>query len=151
MRIDRDGSICTLSNSDLGFSYRHSNASENLIFTSVLLEGYQAKSDTINREMKNVVEYREKNQPIRSKTSGSTFKNPSGSSAWRLIESAGCRGLQCGAAKVSEMHCNFLENTGHASATDLEQLGENIRKRVFADSGILLEWEIKRIGEISRR
>ena len=145
--IDRDGSVCTLSNSDLGFSYRHSNVSESLIFTSVLLEGYQANSDTINREMKNVVEYREKHQPIKTKTSGSTFKNPSGSSAWRLIESAGCRGLQCGAAKVSEMHCNFLENTGSASAAELEQLGETIRERVFADSGILLEWEIKRIGK----
>ena len=144
--IDRSGEFKILSNDELGFSYRYSNTPEDLIFTSVLMEGYQAKPDSIYRDMESVTEYREKKQPIRTRTSGSTFKNPSGYSAWELIDKAGCRGLQCGAAKVSEMHCNFLENTGTASATELEQLGEMVRKRVFDDSGILLEWEIKRIG-----
>ena len=145
--INREGEVLSLSNKELGFSYRQSKVPGDLIFTSVLMEGYQADPTSIHHEMESVIEYREEKQPIRTKTSGSTFKNPSGYSAWKLIDKAGCRGMQCGAAKVSEMHCNFLENTGTASATELEQLGEMVRERVFAESGILLEWEIKRIGK----
>jgi UDP-N-acetylmuramate dehydrogenase len=96
--------------------------------------------------MQEVAEYREANQPIKSRTGGSTFKNPPGQSAWKLIDAAGCRGLRVGGAHMSEMHCNFLINDGEASAADIERLGELVRERVFAQSGIKLEWEIKRIG-----
>lgn len=144
--VDRAGSIHVLKNVDLGYSYRHSGASKDLIFTSALFEGTEKDPEAIRREMAAVVEHRENAQPIRERTGGSTFKNPEGHSAWKLVDAAGCRGLKLGGAQVSPMHCNFLINTGNATATDLERLGETVRARVLANSGIRLEWEIKRIG-----
>jgi UDP-N-acetylmuramate dehydrogenase len=130
----------------MGFSYRHSEASEDLIFVDAVLEGTPDAPDTIKARMEALVEQREKTQPIRAKTGGSTFTNPPGSKAWQLIDQAGCRGLTRGAAQVSEKHCNFLINLGDASAADIEALGEEVRKRVRAASGIELTWEIKRMG-----
>ena len=109
-------------------------------------EGTPGDPAEIEAAMKDVAEYREANQPIKSRTGGSTFKNPPGHSAWKLIDAAGCRGLRVGGAHMSEMHCNFLINDGNATAADIERLGELVRERVLAHSGIALEWEIKRIG-----
>ncbi len=117
-----------------------------LIFTSARFRGRPAAPESIRARMAEVQNHRETAQPIREKTGGSTFKNPSGHSAWKLVDAAGCRGLRVGGAQVSEMHCNFLINTGNATAHDIEQLGETVRARVKATSGIELQWEIKRIG-----
>ncbi len=144
--VDRSGAIRVLKNADLGYAYRHSAASAELIFTSALFEGPVEDPEAIRRDMAAVVEHRENAQPIRERTGGSTFKNPEGHSAWKLVDAAGCRGLRVGGAQVSPMHCNFLINTGDATATDLERLGETVRARVLANSGIRLEWEIRRIG-----
>jgi UDP-N-acetylmuramate dehydrogenase len=146
--IDRQGRRRVLSNGDMGFSYRHSNASDDLIFTDAVFQGVPADRASIQAEMDAVERHRETAQPIREKTGGSTFTNPPGHKAWQLVDAAGCRGLRVGDAMVSEMHCNFLINTGAATATDLERLGETVRGRVAETSGVRLEWEIRRVGRL---
>ncbi|WP_150525454.1 UDP-N-acetylmuramate dehydrogenase [Roseibium sediminis] len=145
--IDRQGRRHVLSNADMKYAYRHSGAPKDLIFTSAVLEGVPSDEATIRREMAEVQDHREKAQPIREKTGGSTFKNPPGNSAWKVVDAAGCRGLTIGGAQMSEMHCNFMINTGTATGHDLELLGETVRARALADSGVRLEWEIKRLGQ----
>jgi UDP-N-acetylmuramate dehydrogenase len=144
--VTRAGEVVTLDNEAMGYAYRHSSASADLIFVSAVFEGFPEPADIIRRDMDAVTEHRERAQPIRSRTGGSTFKNPDGHSAWKLIDAAGCRGLAIGEAQVSEMHCNFLINTGEASGHDIELLGETVRARVLQSSGIRLDWEIKRFG-----
>ena len=144
--LDRKGELHVLSNAEMGYSYRHSAASAGLIFTSAILEGYREDRETIREEMDAVQNHRETVQPIREKTGGSTFKNPPGTSAWKEIDKAGCRGLMIGGAQMSPMHCNFMITTGNATGYDLEFLGETVRARVLETSGIRLEWEIKRLG-----
>lgn len=144
--IDRDGNRHVLSNAEMGYAYRHSSASRDLVFTSAVFEGISQDETAVRQEMADVVEHREKAQPIREKTGGSTFKNPPGTSAWKEVDAAGCRGLCVGGAQMSEMHCNFMINTGSATGHDLELLGETVRSRVLKHSGIRLEWEIKRLG-----
>jgi UDP-N-acetylmuramate dehydrogenase len=145
--VDRQGNFHTLSNADMGYAYRHSSAPADLIFTSALFEGFPEGRDAIRAAMDAVQQHRETVQPIREKTGGSTFKNPEATSAWKEIDKAGCRGLMIGGAQMSPMHCNFMINTGNASGYDLEYLGETVRARVMENSGIRLQWEIKRIGE----
>lgn len=145
--LDRKGDLHVLSNADMGYAYRHSSAPEDLIFTSAVFEGYGEDKETIRAAMDEVQHHRETVQPIREKTGGSTFKNPEGTSAWKEIDKAGCRGLMIGGAQMSPMHCNFMINTGSASGYDLEYLGETVRARVLENSGIRLHWEIRRIGE----
>jgi UDP-N-acetylmuramate dehydrogenase len=128
------------------FSYRKSDVDPSLIFIGARFRGIPAEPAAIRARMAEVQAHRETAQPIREKTGGSTFKNPPGHSAWKLIDAAGCRGLKLGGAQVSEMHCNFLINTGTATGHDIETLGETVRDRVKATSGIELQWEIKRIG-----
>ncbi len=144
--VDRQGRIHTLSNADMHYSYRHCGASEDYIFTQATFEGRPGDRAAIAVEMDKITESREATQPIKSRTGGSTFKNPPGGKAWQLIDAAGCRGLQVGGAQVSELHCNFLINLGGATAADIETLGETVRRRVKDNSGVELEWEIKRIG-----
>lgn len=144
--VDREGNIHTLSLADMGFGYRHSSVPQDFILTQALFQGKPGDPAEILREMEDVADYREKNQPIRERTGGSTFKNPPDASAWKLVDDAGCRGLRVGGAKVSDMHCNFLINEGGASAEDIERLGETVRARVKAKSGVTLQWEIIRIG-----
>jgi UDP-N-acetylmuramate dehydrogenase len=145
--VDRKGNRVTLSNADMHYSYRKSQAPEGLIFTHATFEGYPDDKAKIRAEMDAVRHHRETVQPVREKTGGSTFKNPDGHSAWKLIDEAGCRGLQIGGAQMSPLHCNFMINIGHATGYDLENLGETVRRSVFEHAGILLEWEIKRLGE----
>lgn len=145
--LDRRGEPHVLSNAEMGYAYRHSAAPRDLIFTSALFEGHVEDRETIRAAMDAVQNHRETVQPIREKTGGSTFKNPPGTSAWKEIDRAGCRGLMIGGAQMSPMHCNFMINTGTATGYDLEYLGETVRARVLETSGIRLEWEIKRIGE----
>ncbi|MDB5651858.1 MAG: murB [Hyphomicrobiales bacterium] len=145
--IDRHGETRVFSHADMGFKYRSSAAPLDVIFTEALFQGREGQSADILAEMDRITAAREAAQPIKEKTGGSTFKNPPGNKAWQLIDKAGCRGLVVGDAQVSPMHCNFLINRGQASATDIEALGEEVRRRVKADSGIELEWEIKRIGQ----
>jgi UDP-N-acetylmuramate dehydrogenase len=145
--LDRKGNVHTLSNAEMGYTYRHTAAPTGLIFTSVLFEGYPEDKTSIKAAMEAVQRHRETVQPIREKTSGSTFKNPEGTSAWKEIDKAGCRGLMIGGAQMSPMHCNFMINTGTATGYDLEYLGETVRARVLENSGIRLHWEIKRIGK----
>ena len=144
--VDRSGNIRVYSNADMHYTYRHCGAPDDVIFTQALFEGQAGDRATIAAEMEKITESREATQPIKSRTGGSTFKNPPGHKAWQLIDAAGCRGLVVGDAQVSELHCNFLINRGGASATDIETLGETVRTRVKESSGIALEWEIKRIG-----
>ena len=144
--VDRQGNIRTFTHADMGFSYRHSTASDDVIFTSALFQGRPGDPQEIIAEMERITAAREATQPIREKTGGSTFKNPKPQSAWKVIDAAGCRGLRMGGAQVSEMHCNFLINTGDATAADIENLGEEVRRRVKEHSGVDLHWEIKRIG-----
>ena len=145
--VDRAGNILTFSNADMGFSYRHSGVSEDIIFTRATFEGLPGDPTTLAAEMAGITEARGKSQPISARTGGSTFKNPPGRKAWELIDGAGCRGLTQGDAQISELHCNFLINRGNATAADLETLGETVRARVLAQSGVTLEWEILRVGE----
>lgn len=144
--VRRSGEVVTLSLGDMGYAYRHSSAPADVVFTSAVYEGIPEDRETIRQAMDAVADHREKAQPIRSRTGGSTFKNPDGHSAWKLVDAAGCRGLKVGDAQVSEMHCNFLINTGEATGHDLELLGETVRARVLETSGIRLDWEIKRFG-----
>jgi UDP-N-acetylmuramate dehydrogenase len=144
--LDGQGNTLTLTAAEMGFSYRHSKAQEDLIFVEAVFEGTPDKPEAIKARMEDLAANREASQPIRAKTGGSTFKNPPGQKAWELIDRAGCRGLMQGAAQVSEKHCNFLINTGDAAAADIEALGEEVRHRVRETQGVSLEWEIKRIG-----
>jgi UDP-N-acetylmuramate dehydrogenase len=144
--IDRSGKLHVQTTSDMHYSYRHCGAPEDFIFTEATFEGAPADPAAILAEMEKITESREATQPIKSRTGGSTFKNPPGRKAWQLIDSAGCRGLVVGGAQVSELHCNFLINLGSATAADIENLGETVRRRVKEDTGVELEWEIKRIG-----
>ncbi len=144
--VTRAGEKVTFSNADMKFVYRGNGIDTSVVFTSALFRGAITDADKIRVRMNEVQSHRETAQPIREKTGGSTFKNPPGHSAWKLIDAAGCRGLRVGGAQVSEMHCNFLINTGDATGHDIETLGETVRARVKANSGVDLHWEIKRIG-----
>jgi len=144
--VDREGNIHVLTLDAMRLTYRHCGVPGDWIFTEALFQGSPAEPAAILRQMQAVAEYREANQPIRERTGGSTFKNPPGASAWKLIDQAGCRGLRVGGAKVSEMHCNFLINDGNATAEDIERLGETVRARVREAMGVMLEWEIIRLG-----
>jgi UDP-N-acetylmuramate dehydrogenase len=144
--VDRAGRVHVFANGDMHYSYRHCGAPDDVIFTAALFQGAPGDPEKIAAEMDKITESREATQPIKSRTGGSTFKNPPGHKAWQVIDAAGCRGLKVGGAQVSEMHCNFLINLGGATAADIETLGETVRTRVKEDSGVELEWEIKRIG-----
>jgi len=144
--IGRDGARHAFTNAEMKFVYRNSGVDPAIIFTSARFRGTITSPEAIRVRMNEVQAHRETAQPIREKTGGSTFKNPPGNSAWKLIDAAGCRGLRVGGAQVSELHCNFLINTGEATGHDIETLGETVRKRVRENSGIELHWEIKRIG-----
>ncbi|WP_439541241.1 UDP-N-acetylmuramate dehydrogenase [Hyphomicrobium sp.] len=144
--VDPDGNVHVLSLADMGFTYRHSAVSADWIFTEALYQGTPGEPADILRAMDEVAEYRETHQPIKERTGGSTFKNPEGHSAWKLIDDAGCRGFRVGGAMVSEKHCNFLINDRNATGEDIERLGEIVRARVKAKSGITLQWEIIRLG-----
>jgi UDP-N-acetylmuramate dehydrogenase len=144
--VDRSGKVYCLSNADMGFSYRHSGVPDDYVFTQALFGAAPGDRAVIAAEMDKITEAREATQPVKSRTGGSTFKNPPVQKAWQLIDAAGCRGLRVGDAQVSEMHCNFLINLGKATAADIEALGETVRQRVNESSGVALEWEIKRIG-----
>lgn len=144
--VDPEGNIHVLSLADMGFTYRHSAVPADWIFTEALYAGTPGESAAILREMDEVADYREKNQPIKERTGGSTFKNPPGTSAWKLIDDAGCRGFRVGGAHVSEKHCNFLINDQRGTGEDIERLGETVRARVKATAGVTLEWEIIRLG-----
>ena len=145
--VDMQGRQHTPALADMGFTYRHSGVPKDWIFTEALFEGMAGDPAKILEDMNEVAEYREANQPIKERTGGSTFKNPPGASAWKLIDAAGCRGLRVGGAGVSTMHCNFLINDGNATAEDIERLGETVRARVRETSGVTLQWEIVRLGE----
>lgn len=142
----RDGGVATWARDRFGYSYRHSAVPEGAIVVEALFEGAPGDPAGIGAEMDRIAAEREASQPLRSRTGGSTFKNPPGTRAWKLIDAAGCRGLTIGDAQVSEKHCNFLLNLGEAKAADIEELGEEVRRRVKADSGVTLEWEIQRVG-----
>ncbi len=144
--VDRTGRVRVFSNTEMQYGYRHCGVPDDVIFTQALFRGRPGDPVEIAAEMDKITESREATQPIKSRTGGSTFRNPPGGKAWQLIDAAGCRGMQIGDAQVSPMHCNFLINLGHASAADLETLGETVRERVKQTSGVALEWEIKRIG-----
>jgi UDP-N-acetylmuramate dehydrogenase len=144
--VDRAGNIRTFTNADMRYSYRRSGAPEDVVFTQALFQGRAGDPAAIAAAMADIAEKRKASQPP-NKTCGSTFKNPPGGKAWQLIDAAGCRGLTVGAAQVSELHCNFLINLGGATAADIEELGETVRRRVKESSGVDLEWEIKRIGQ----
>jgi UDP-N-acetylmuramate dehydrogenase len=144
--VDRRGRVHVLSNAEMHYAYRHCGAPDDYIFTEALLAGERGDPKLIAAEMEKITEARESTQPVKSRTGGSTFKNPPDRKAWQLIDAAGCRGLTNGGAQVSEMHCNFLINRGSATAADIEDLGELVRRRVEEHSGVKLEWEIARIG-----
>ncbi len=142
----RSGERRTLPAAELGYTYRHSDLPEGCVVVAATFRGKPGDSDAIQAEMDRIAASREASQPLRSKTGGSTFKNPDGDKAWRLVDAAGCRGLTRGGAQVSEKHTNFLINTGEATSADIEGLGEDVRARVKATSGVELEWEIQRVG-----
>ena len=144
--VIRSGEIATLPLSELGYTYRHSDLTDGCIVVAARFRGELGEPQAIQTEMDRISAAREASQPLRSKTGGSTFKNPEGSRAWELVDQAGCRGLAMGGAQVSEKHTNFLINTGDATSAEIEDLGEEVRRRVKASSGVELEWEIKRIG-----
>ena len=142
----RSGEVVTLPASELRYSYRHSELPEQAIVVSATFRGAPGEPAAIQAEMDRIAASREESQPLRSRTGGSTFKNPPGHKAWALVDAAGCRGLRIGDAQVSEKHCNFLLNLGNASSTEIEELGEEVRRRVQDKTNITLEWEIQRIG-----
>ena len=144
--VTEEGEIVTLAPVEMGWTYRNSNAPAGMIFVEAVFQGAPGARAAIEARMNEITAAREATQPVKTRTGGSTFKNPEGQKAWRLIEAAGCRGLTRGDAQVSDLHCNFLINRGSASATDIEALGEEVRRRVKEHSGVTLEWEIKRIG-----
>ena len=141
-----DGTFITVPAADLDYSYRHSNLPEGAIVVAARFKGTAGTPEEIGAEMDRIAHAREETQPLRSKTGGSTFKNPPGDKAWRLVDAAGCRGLRMGGAQVSEKHANFLINTGDATSADIESLGEEVRRRVSESQGVTLEWEIQRVG-----
>lgn len=141
-----NGALLTLPVGDLDYSYRHSRLTEGTIVVAARFKGVEGDPEVIGAEMDRIAEARETSQPLRTKTGGSTFKNPPGTSAWKLVDEAGCRGLTMGGAQVSEKHTNFLINTGDAKSADIEGLGEEVRRRVSEKTGVTLEWEIKRVG-----
>jgi UDP-N-acetylmuramate dehydrogenase len=141
-----DGNWVTLALADLQYSYRHSVLPEGAIVVSARFRGTPGDPEEIGAEMDRIAEARENSQPLRTKTGGSTFKNPEGRKAWELVDAAGCRGMTLGGAQVSEKHTNFLINTGNATSADIEELGELVRRKVYEHSGVVLEWEIKRVG-----
>ena len=142
----RDGTLLTLPVEELHYTYRHSELPEGAILVGARFKGRPGKAEEIQAEMDRISASREASQPLRSKTGGSTFKNPPGHKAWELVDQAGCRGLTLGGAQVSEKHCNFLLNLGEASSADIENLGDEVRRRVKETSGVELEWEIQRVG-----
>lgn len=142
----RSGEVRTLAVSELGYTYRHSELPAGCVVVSATFRGEPGEAVAIQAEMDRIAASREASQPLRSKTGGSTFKNPPGEKAWALVDAAGCRGLTRGGAQVSEKHTNFLINTGAATSADIEQLGEDVRDKVKAHSGVDLEWEIQRVG-----
>lgn len=142
----RDGTLLTLPVEELHYTYRHSELPEGAIVVGARFKGRPGKAEDIQAEMDRISASREASQPLRSKTGGSTFKNPPGHKAWELVDKAGCRGLTLGGAQVSEKHCNFLLNLGEASSADIENLGDEVRRRVKETSGVELEWEIQRVG-----
>ncbi len=142
----RSGEVVTMPAADLRYSYRHSELPEQSIVVSATFRGEPGEPAAIKAEMDRIAASREESQPLRSRTGGSTFKNPPGHKAWALVDAAGCRGLKFGDAQVSEKHCNFLLNLGNASSTEIEELGEEVRRRVQDKTNITLEWEIQRIG-----
>jgi UDP-N-acetylmuramate dehydrogenase len=142
----RSGELVTLENADLRYTYRHSELPEGAIVVAARFRGRAGEPEAIQAEMDRISASREASQPLRSKTGGSTFKNPEGHKAWELVDKAGCRGLQLGGAQVSEKHTNFLINTGDATSAQIEALGEEVRRRVRENSGVELEWEIQRVG-----
>jgi len=144
--VRRDGRVETLPASAFGFSYRHSALPEGEIVVEALFKGTPGNKAAIAAEMDRIAAEREASQPLRSRTGGSTFKNPADHKAWQLVDAAGCRGLKIGGAQVSEKHTNFLINTGDATSADIEALGDEVRARVLAQSGVALEWEIERVG-----
>lgn len=144
--IDRGGNVHTLNPDEMGFSYRKSTVPSDWIFVSATFKGTPGNREEIQTKMDAIQQAREDTQPMRVRTGGSTFKNPAGKKAWQLIEEAGCRGLKIGGAMVSEKHCNFLINAGSATSSDLETLGEEVRKRVLKKTGVALHWEIQRVG-----
>jgi UDP-N-acetylmuramate dehydrogenase len=144
----RSGELVTLPAAELEYSYRHSELPGGAVVVSATFRGTPGEKSVIGAEMDRNAAEREASQPLRSKTGGSTFKNPAGHKAWQLVDDAGCRGLQIGGAQVSEKHTNFLLNLGDATSTDIENLGEEVRRRVKAKSGIELQWEIQRVGKI---
>lgn len=141
-----DGECVNIPAADLGYSYRHSRLPDGAIVVSARFQGREGDPAEIGAEMNRIAHAREESQPLRSKTGGSTFRNPPGDRAWRLVDAAGCRGLMLGGAQVSEKHANFLINTGNATSADIEGLGEEVRRRVSESQGVMLEWEIKRVG-----
>ena len=143
----RSGEVVTMPADALGYTYRHSNLPEGAIVVSATVRGEQGDPQAIQAEMDRIAAAREATQPLRSRTGGSTFKNPPGHKAWALIDAAGCRGMTLGGAQVSQKHCNFLLNLGSATSADIEALGEAVRARVLARTNISLEWEIQRIGD----
>lgn len=145
--MDGQGNIHHLSPEQCGFSYRHCSVPQEWIFISARFKGYASKTEEIEKKMQEMLSRREETQPIRTRTGGSTFANPDNHKAWELIDKAGCRGIKLGGAQVSDLHCNFLMNTGTATAEELEELGELVRKKVLEASGVDLRWEIQRIGE----
>jgi len=144
--VDRKGNLHRLDKSGMGFTYRHSSVPEDWIFCGAELAGHAGDPAVIQQRLNEIQAAREESQPVRARTGGSTFVNPVGGKAWELVDKAGCRGLKLGGAMVSEKHCNFLINTGEASAAEIETLGETVRRRVRETSGVELAWEIKRIG-----
>jgi UDP-N-acetylmuramate dehydrogenase len=142
----RSGKKVTLPLEALQYRYRHSELPEGAIVVGAVFRGREGEPQAIQEEMDRIAAEREASQPLRSKTGGSTFKNPAGTKAWKLIDEAGCRGLTIGGAQVSEKHCNFLLNLGEATAAEIEEIGEEVRRRVKAHSGVELEWEIQRVG-----
>jgi UDP-N-acetylmuramate dehydrogenase len=140
------GEVRTFGVAELGYGYRHSSLPAEWIFLSARLRGHAGDPEAIGNRMGEIQGQRGDSQPIKTATSGSTFKNPEGHKAWQLIDQAGCRGLTMGGAQVSQKHTNFLINTGEATAADLEALGEEVRRRVYETSGVQLDWEIRRIG-----
>ena len=148
--VMRSGERRTLPAADLGYSYRHSELPDGAIVVAATFQGQAGEPTAIQAEMDRIAAAREASQPLRSKTGGSTFKNPPGHKAWALVDAAGCRGLRRGDAQVSEKHTNFLLNLGAATGAEIEALGEDVRARVKADSGVSLEWEIQRVGLLSR-
>ena len=142
----RSGEVVEWPLEKLGYTYRHSEIPQGSVVVSATFQGVPGKPEAIAAEMDVIARTREESQPLRSRTGGSTFKNPQGHKAWVLVDAAGCRGLTMGGAQVSEKHCNFLLNIGSATSADIEALGEEVRRRVLETSGITLEWEIQRIG-----